>query len=278
MIIACPACFTRYVVPDSAIGIEGRTVRCAKCRHSWFQDGPRIEAPVTAEPVPAPQTPAPEPRPETATPAGDFAQDTASPEPAPPPPANAEPAPEHAIAPAPPPIAYGDDEAVAYGGEPEEPDDSPSSFGYAPPFRPRRNVPRLLMIAAIIFAAIALSAAGWIWRYGMPDWVPLSRASFAEAQPDLVLDFPPRQQARRALPDGTTFFEANGSVTNVGATERSVPAILIVMRDSRDRIVYSWEVTPPKRRLAPGERININEAVTDVPKSAVAAEIGWKPG
>ncbi len=39
MIIACPACATRYVVPDNAIGIEGRTVRCAKCRNSWFQDG-----------------------------------------------------------------------------------------------------------------------------------------------------------------------------------------------------------------------------------------------
>ena len=40
MIIAGPACTTRYVVPDSAIGPEGRTVRCAKCRHSWFQDPP----------------------------------------------------------------------------------------------------------------------------------------------------------------------------------------------------------------------------------------------
>ena len=42
MIIACPACQTRYVVPDAAIGVEGRTVRCAKCKHSWFQDGPEI--------------------------------------------------------------------------------------------------------------------------------------------------------------------------------------------------------------------------------------------
>ena len=45
MIIACPACQTRYVVPDSAIGIEGRTVRCAKCKHSWFQEGPEAEGP-----------------------------------------------------------------------------------------------------------------------------------------------------------------------------------------------------------------------------------------
>jgi hypothetical protein len=60
--------------------------------------------------------------------------------------------------------------------------------------------------------------------------------------------------------------------------ERSLPSILIVMRDARERIVYRWEVIPPKRRLAPGESLTINEAVTDVPKSAVAAEIGWKPG
>jgi len=42
MIIACPACSTRYAVPDSAIGVDGRTVRCAKCRHSWFQEGPEL--------------------------------------------------------------------------------------------------------------------------------------------------------------------------------------------------------------------------------------------
>ncbi|MCA0978689.1 zinc-ribbon domain-containing protein [Qipengyuania flava] len=46
MIIACPACNTRYVVPDNAIGMDGRTVRCAKCKHSWFQEGAEEEGAV----------------------------------------------------------------------------------------------------------------------------------------------------------------------------------------------------------------------------------------
>ncbi|MCX7676008.1 MAG: zinc-ribbon domain-containing protein, partial [Alteraurantiacibacter sp.] len=44
MLIQCPACATRYVVPDSSIGPDGRMVRCAKCRHSWFQDGPVLRS------------------------------------------------------------------------------------------------------------------------------------------------------------------------------------------------------------------------------------------
>ena len=48
MILTCPQCKTKFSVPDTALGEEGRKVRCTLCEHTWFQtpDGkPAPEAP-----------------------------------------------------------------------------------------------------------------------------------------------------------------------------------------------------------------------------------------
>lgn len=38
MITTCPACHTGYLVPDHLLGLQGRTVQCARCQHRWWQE------------------------------------------------------------------------------------------------------------------------------------------------------------------------------------------------------------------------------------------------
>ncbi|MGH6933653.1 MAG: DUF3426 domain-containing protein [Dongiaceae bacterium] len=40
MIVTCPSCSTRYLTDPALLGAGGRTVRCAKCQHSWLQTPP----------------------------------------------------------------------------------------------------------------------------------------------------------------------------------------------------------------------------------------------
>lgn len=274
MIIACPACSTRYAVPDSAIGLDGRTVRCAKCRHSWFQEGPQLEfAETRTDPISQATAQ------ETSPPRPAVQQRPAAPQVDPGPVPGAPPTAERVWErhePLPPAArgtaAYYDDTTSA-----RYTDEAPSNFDHAPPFRPRRNWTKIGTIAAGVFAVVTLSLTGAVAWFGLPDWVPIPRQSFTRAQPDLQLDFPRKRQDRKPLPDGTEFFSVSGTISNIGSETRYVPSLLVVLRDDRERIVYEKEIAPPKRELAPGEAVTINEALTDIPKASAAAEIGWKP-
>jgi predicted Zn finger-like uncharacterized protein len=315
MIIACPACATRYVVPDSAIGVEGRTVRCAKCKHSWFQEGPVLDLPREAQiaeppPQPEPAPPPPPPPPPSPTP---------EPEPREAPVADARPGfaerilPEEIAAvtqpvPVTAPAAdydgdYDDeyDEPAADGpsfaSDPDEPppplaeapppfedsyeqpqdDYDYSQFDHEPPFRGRRNLLKLWTIAAAIFALFAIGTVVVVSYWGLPDWVPIQQPDFGPNQPDLSFDFPRDQQDSRQSPSGTQYFIANGTVTNNGRETRRVPTLLVKLRDQRNRVVFEDEIESPKATLAPGETVAVQAAMSDIPRSVKFAEFGWKP-
>lgn len=117
MIITCPACKTRYLVPDSAIGVTGRQVRCASCRHSWFEEPSDTALAAIRETSASSSEPE---RPDLPTPP-------------PPPPA--------------PPVDR----------PRQEPAHVPDPFAHEPPFRPRRNRMRIMTWAAVGFAVVALA-------------------------------------------------------------------------------------------------------------------------
>jgi predicted Zn finger-like uncharacterized protein len=53
MIVACSNCSKRYLVDPRALGAPGRRVRCANCRHTWFQPAPEDgQSPIELPPLP----------------------------------------------------------------------------------------------------------------------------------------------------------------------------------------------------------------------------------
>lgn len=44
IIATCPQCDTKFSIAAAVLGAEGKTVRCSKCQHKWFQTPPEPEA------------------------------------------------------------------------------------------------------------------------------------------------------------------------------------------------------------------------------------------
>ncbi len=57
MNLECPSCQTRYLVDPASLGAGGRTVRCARCRSTWFEKPPAesLDLPDLAEAIEAPR-------------------------------------------------------------------------------------------------------------------------------------------------------------------------------------------------------------------------------
>jgi predicted Zn finger-like uncharacterized protein len=57
MLIVCPSCASEYTIDPAKLGAEGRTLRCAICRDTWFVAPPGAEAAAPEEPAEPPPEP-----------------------------------------------------------------------------------------------------------------------------------------------------------------------------------------------------------------------------
>lgn len=269
MILVCPSCATRYIVPDTAIGVNGRQVRCAACKHSWFQQGAQLE-PRAAVPEPAPvsaPTPAPIPQPEPADAPEPVAAEQdfhAS--------ANIDGEAPPSDSPVP---AENRPEAV-----PSDASDDSNRFDYVGPaetsfaaheeddvVRPRRNPLRLWTYAAIAFMVVIAAAGGALYYFGTPQWAVRAGLLADGDEPDLLF-YLAKPAERRTLPNGAEYFAFSARIVNSGSRVLPVPPVEVQLRDRQDRLVFSWTTRADKAELKPGEEASINESRLDIPKNA----------
>jgi predicted Zn finger-like uncharacterized protein len=230
MILVCPACKTRYVVPDSAIGPTGRQVRCASCRHSWHQPAPTA-ADMAPPPIPAP----------------------------PPPVARAQPQPPP---PAPPPRSAAAD---LIGPAPEPDPERRDAFAAEPPFRPRRNPARTWTMLAVAAAALMLLATIALLWLGLPHVNGFAMDGQAAGTALVIRN---QRVERGAMASGNELLTVTGQVVNPTGTPQAVPQIRAELLDAQGRAIYSWSISPPISELQPRQSATFNSSEVNVPKGA----------
>jgi len=241
MILTCPNCDTRYSVDGSRFPAGGRTVRCAKCGHSWHQAAEAAEpesapAPVTPEPPPAPAT-ASGPPPEPAA-AGSEAY-----------PVN-NPSSTRAYAPA------------AVSPEPRRP------WG-----------PRLAVIAGwagliAVVLLIAVSAVRYrqdiavIWPQSAGVYSSLGLHVNASGIDFRQVDY------RRETEDGQVVLVVSGRIVNGGKRELPVPQnIRVTLSDVNNHELYHWVFSPRVTVLKPGESAPFTTRLSSPPAAARHLEV-----
>jgi predicted Zn finger-like uncharacterized protein len=243
MILECSQCRTRYLVPDSAIGADGRTVRCASCKHSWFQAPEILDLATRAGP-------------------GDVAAALAR-----------KPIPNYPAAPAPEPAPkMFRDEA------PPAPDYDP--FAPQPPFKPRRNPARRWTAAAFVAGFSMLLGLGAILYSGAPGIAAQLGLGLGFGDAETPLRFADKNVERRSPAGGGELFAVSGKVVNPTGQKQHVPDIRIELLDAHGQVLDAWRITPEVRQLDPNGSIDFNSAKLNPPGSvkivdfSFASEIG----
>lgn len=257
MILECTQCSSRYLVPDTAIGPDGRTVRCANCRHSWFQPPAMMDlSAATRAAAYEPEAPAPQPV-------------AAAPIPAPTAPIEAPRAAESQPLPRPAMTRTFDDTLV-------EPRPQYDAFAHRPPFKPRTNPARRWTAAALVAGCSMLLGVGAILYSGAPGIA--AQLGLPVGTAETPLKFTGEAIERRDMGTGSELFAVSGTIVNPTGAAQRVPDVRVALLDAQGRVVYNWTVTPKQRTLGPNASVGFASGRTDVPANSKMLSLSFAQG
>lgn len=256
MILICPACDARYRIADTAVPPEGRMVRCASCKHGWFQPG--VEAVEVAVSVPAPMA-------ESIIAAPVAESIIAAPVPeavvAAPAPAVAAAAPIAPVAPRPNPVP------TPRAASSVDPEPAPTKSSWIKTL--------LALIIGLVLAILATS----VWDTDraldrlrewpvVGQWLPTA----APRPSQLVISVTAQL---RVLPGGKNMMALTGMITNPTKVDQPVPPISAQVLDMVGHPVESWIIPAPIAVLPAGRTIGFDSAANNIASSATELSVNF---
>jgi len=291
MQIVCPNCKTSYQLADTAIGANGRSVRCVRCRTLWRAMPPAIPASAAdetavvafsselgAEPPPGPAV-------EIAA-APPMAPVETSPQPSPDGQAGSSEGAASALAEAPPmalseiPIPANDAPPLVPAPDGEAPPAPAAELDNGPPdiesvaarraraaARKRRNRWRQIPLPVAIVALIVISGGLLSWRKEVVRYVP-QLASFYSAIGMPVnlrgLAFTDLKIGNE-IHDGVPVLVVEGLIVSMVSTPVEIPRIRFALRSATGAEVYSWTAQPSQPVLGAFETLPFRSRLASPP-------------
>lgn len=233
MLVSCPSCQSEYRV-DDAQALDGRTMRCARCRAQWMTE-PRAAPVAMIEPRPAPIMGIEDAAPLDAIDVADTFDGGPN---------------------APAPVRRKRKPVFAWRRS--RPAPRASRGPKAPLARP-----------VSIFAAAGCAALGLL--VGERVTVVKATPSLASLYATIGLDTNVRGLAIRdvrsseEIDEGVPLLLVTGSVSNVSAGAVDVPRLRIAVRSSDGRDVYAWTTVVGRATLGPGEAVPFRARLASPP-------------
>ena len=306
MLIVCPNCATPYEIDPVAIGADGRSVRCIRCKKVWFAASP---AAANEETVAAfrdalgtnARTPASEARPPEPAPAanedGPAAKGTVTAGPtrddpgASPPgqPADASPEPDGTTAGAPaepaaateipvavedaPPLAPTGDDGQPSAADAPERENGPEDIESVARRRVRAHArPRRARSAAwlpgLILVLTAVCAALLGWRKDIVRHVPQLASFYGSIGLPVNLRGLAFTDVKlhSEAHDGVPILVVEGTIVSTVAMPVDVPRLRFALRNAAGAEVYAWTAMPSQPVLQPGGKLPFRSRLASPPK------------
>ena len=232
MLIVCPSCASEYMIDPGRLGAEGRSVRCASCKETWF---------VTPEPEEPEAAPLIDSDPDATV----DDEDTR---------------------------AWEQFSSVSPKAEEQEYPASKAEDGLRAATRAAGGLSRRWAAAGpLMIVAILVIAGSALWgRTHVVRAFPATAALYASiGLPVNLRGLEFRAVRSELVADGTdTFLVVEGGIANISGRDTPVPPIEIGVRGAEGQMLYTWTDDPPRGTLATGDTAQFRARLAAPPAEA----------